>query len=257
MTTAITGKTILITGASSGIGRELAIRLARAGNYIIALGRNTDRLQRLQQVDPARLTPLVIDLGAEDAAETLKQALRSMTDQLDIVLLSAGCCEYVDDSHWDPALFRRVMNGNFFTAVNTISACLPLLKAASGRSQIVGLSSLSTSVGFPRAEAYGSSKAALHYLLDSLRVDASQWGIDVTVVSPGFIRTPMTAGNDFPMPFMMESQQAAEKIIQGISQRKRHIAFPFRLWFPLWLAAKLPLIWYRWLGPKLTRVNDI
>ncbi|RRJ83836.1 SDR family NAD(P)-dependent oxidoreductase [Aestuariirhabdus litorea] len=257
MKESITDKTVLVTGASSGIGRELALQLARAGNFVIAVGRDSHRLSHLQQADPARIHPLPLDLGDENASRQLQQALKGVTDHLDLLLMSAGCCEYVDGIDWEPALFERVMRGNFFTAVNSISACLPLLSAASGRPQIVGLSSLSTEVGLPRAEAYGASKAALHYLLDALRLDLSHRGIDVTVVRPGFIRTPLTANNDFPMPFMMGADEAAQRIIQAVSRRQRTVIFPKRLWLPLWLANKLPTLWYRWIGPKLTRENSI
>ncbi|WP_426416229.1 SDR family NAD(P)-dependent oxidoreductase [Aestuariirhabdus sp. LZHN29] len=253
----INGKTILITGASSGIGRELAIQLAREGNFVIAVGRDATRLGNLQQADPARIHTLAIDLGQDEAPDQLQTSLKGITDHLDLLILSAGCCEYVDSLSGEPELYRRVMRGNFFTAVNALSACFPLLLQAPGRPQIVGLASLSTSVGLPRAEAYGASKAALQYLLDSLRIDSHHQDIDVTVVRPGFIDTPLTAQNDFPMPFIMNAQDAAQRIIRGVSQRKRQIFFPRRLWFPLWLAAKLPMLWYRWIGPKLTRVDSI
>ena len=113
------------------------------------------------------------------------------------------------------------------------------------RGQIVGIASLSAVVGFPRAEAYGSSKAAVNYLLESLRLDLFNESIDVTIVNPGFVETPMIGNNDFPMPFIISANKAAEKIIAGIEARKFKVQFPKRLYSILALAAVFPSLWYR------------
>ena len=150
-------------------------------------------------------------------------------------------------------LFRRVYDVNVFGLVNVIQAALPLLKATGDQPQVVGVASLSAVVGLPRAEAYGSSKAAAIYMLDALRLDLTDQNVSVTVVNPGFVETPMTDRNDFPMPFLMQSDAAAQQIIEGISKRKRTVNFPLRLWITLKLASLVPALWYGVIGPRLSR----
>ena len=253
----VTDKNIWITGASSGIGRELALRLARAGNQVIASARKESALRQLQQQAPGRIIPLVCDVGDDRQMHSIAEELANITDTLDAVIINAGVCEYVDNLKLDTGLFRRVFAVNVFGAVNTLAAAIPLLRRAQKRGHIVGVGSLSTVVGLPRAEAYGASKAALQYLLESLRVDAAAEKMDVTVVRPGFVHTSMTRDNDFPMPFVMSTGQAAEIILRGVAKRQRVIEFPKRLCWSLKLAALCSGIWYRILAPKLSRVGKL
>jgi len=222
----------------------------------------------------ATVMPLVYDVSDDSITAATTAQLQDMLGGLDIVVICAGHCEYVDDAEFDTEMFRRVYEINVFGAVNTLAVALPLLAsyqtgagmdsggADSGRassansrerSQIVAVASLSAVVGLPRAEAYGSSKAAMNYLFDSLRVDLHSKNIDVTVINPGFVETPMTSKNDFPMPFLMQPEQAADCMIRGIVARKRRVNFPFRLWATLKLASLMPWLWYTIVGPKLAR----
>ena len=93
----------------------------------------------------------------------------------------------------------------------------------------------------------------MNYLFDSMRLDLHDARIDVTVVNPGFVETPMTSNNDFPMPFLMQPEQAADCMIKGIAARKRRVNFPFRLWASLKLASMVPALWYSVVGPRLAR----
>ena len=285
-------KRIWITGASSGIGKALAVKLAAANNKIAISGRSLDSLESVArecQLAGAGSTvlPLVCDVTDDSITTATTLQLQQMLGGLDIVIVCAGHCEYVDNAECASDMFRRVYNVNVFGAVNTLAAALPLLKstrsAAAGsfaaggdavsdntvsgntvsdntvaakpgsRAQIVAVASLSAVVGLPRAEAYGSSKAAMNYLFDSLRLDLHSEKIDVTVVNPGFVETPMTSNNDFPMPFLMQPEQAADCMIKGIAARKRHVRFPLRLWIILKLASVMPWLWYPVIGPKLAR----
>jgi short-subunit dehydrogenase len=119
--------------------------------------------------------------------------------------------------------------------------------------QIAGVASLSAYGAFPRAEAYGSTKAAVNYMLQALRLDARKHGIGVTTINPGFVKTKLTADNDFPMPFLMKPDDAARTIVQGMLDGKQEIHFPLRLSVPLKLLTALPRPVYEWLVGRTVR----
>ena len=258
----IENKTIWITGASTGIGATLALQLAATGNTVIASARSADQLQGLAaraKDYSGKILPFVCDVTLDEQTAGFRSQLLELTDHLDILIICAGRCEYIDDAELDVALFRRVYDVNVFGAVNAASVALPLLEEAAqknqtGKPQIVAVASLSAVTGLPRAEAYGSSKAAMIYLFNTLRLDL-QKRIDVTIVNPGFVETPMTRQNDFPMPFIMQPSAAAERIIKGIEKRKLTLNFPLRLWLSLKIPSLIPSVWYRYLGPKLARTE--
>lgn len=251
--TDITDKTIWIVGASSGIGEWLALRLMEAGNFVIVSARSEDKLNALMQRNPQRISALPVDISKESNIDAITQGLQSITDSIDIVIVAAGVVEYEDDLALDAAMYRRVFDVNFFGMINAIAIARPFLEASSHKGYIVGLSSLSMMIGFPRAEAYGASKAAVDYFLHSLIIDLPQRKFDVSVVRPGFVKTPMTSVNDFPMPFLMTADQAADRILKGMEKRKRVIAFPKRLSIMLRLLSWVPCLWYKYLGPKASR----
>jgi len=242
-------KKIWITGAGSGIGRSLALQFAAAGHQVLITGRNLSNLVSVANDFPDAITAFTWDVTDDASCHLMGQAIDEHLGGLDIAILNAGHCEYVEHGEVTSDMFRRVYDVNVFGMVNSIAIALPRLKqfaAISGRKgHIVGIASLSAVVGFPRAEAYGSSKAAVNYLLESLRLDLSNKSIDVTVVNPGFVETPMIGNNDFPMPFIMSADKAAEKIIIGIDARKFKVQFPKRLYSILALAAAFPSLWYR------------
>lgn len=248
-----------LTGASSGIGRELARLLAAAGQRVYVSARNAEALTALVADYPQHLIALPCDvsddLSMQAVFSTLPAAQRPQ--HLDGLILSAGTCEYVDLPELDLASFRRVADVNYFGVVNACKAALPLLQAAArtpaGRKpEIVGICSMSVLTGFPRAEAYGSAKAAMDYFLKALRCDV-QATIEVTLVYPGFVATPMTAVNDFPMPFCLSAAAAAKQIMARLGQGRRSIAFPWQLHWLLRLASAVPGLWYGVLMQQLSR----
>lgn len=236
-------ETIWITGASSGIGKQLALKLAQQGNQVIASGRNQQRLQHLQ-AEHAGITPLAIDL-VDANPEWISQQLAAITPQLDRIFLSAGDCLYfeIDNPDWD--IMQHVMDINFHGTVKSIQAALPLLKNSNSRGHIVAISSLATAAAFPRAEAYGASKAALSYFLSALRIDLANEGIDVSDVKPGFIDTPLTRANDFDMPFLMSAEQAAQRILKHIAKRPYQYVFPKRLHWLFRVLNAMPKLWLK------------
>lgn len=259
MTDTIKGKNIWITGAGSGIGKQLALSLAAAGNRVVISGRSQDKLENVWLSNRQNISTMVCDVSNDLAVEQAREQLQRELGHIDIAIFNAGHCEYIENGEVQTALFRRVYDVNVFGVVNSLAIALPLLRrpGASGteRTQIIGIASLSAVVGLPRAEAYGSSKAALNYMLESLRLAVAKDGIDVTVVNPGFVKTPMTDVNDFPMPFLMDAESAAQRIVKGIANRELKVQFPRRLHFFLALAARFPTLWYRRAGKMLSRVK--
>jgi NAD(P)-dependent dehydrogenase (short-subunit alcohol dehydrogenase family) len=243
----VTGSTVWITGAGSGIGKSLALIYAAQGHHVVISGRTVDKLLEVSASAtalPGKISCLPFDVSDSEAVPAISEALQAIVPHLDLVILNAGTCEYIKKQNLDPALFRRVMDTNFFGLVNSINAALPLLKAAQHRPHLAGICSLAAFVGFPRAEAYGASKAAASYLLHSVRTDFSDV-MDITVVNPGFVTTPMTAANDFPMPFEMDADQAAGRIANALQKRPLEYNFPGRLAAGLRLAQLFKGMWSR------------
>ncbi|APD86810.1 short-chain dehydrogenase [Alteromonas sp. Mex14] len=209
-------KTILITGATSGIGKALAIHAAKEGYRVIACGRNKDALDELSSnsnIDACQFD--VTDL--EDARRALSAV------KFDIAVLNAGTCEYVDIDNFEPDMFRRVFEPNFFGVVNCVDALLPKLQHGD---KLVIVDSMARLLPFTKSQAYGASKAALHYFTKSLEVDLHHKGIKVQAVSPGFVETPLTDKNDFEMPMKISAEEAAQSMLAGIENDKQTVFFP-------------------------------
>lgn len=228
--------TILITGASSGIGRETALHYARNGWTVYAVARSADKLAELSAEAPQRIVPVSLDL-TDSAALTSWFAKLPAELRFDVVLLNAGNCEYVEATNLDISAFERTFELNVLAVVRAVKAALPRL---SDGSTLAIVSSMAHFFPFTRAEAYGASKAAISYFADSLRVDLGETGVKICLIEPGFIDTPLTQKNDFAMPFLMPVAQAAERIYSGIAVGKPRLRFPRRLSLMLKLLSALP-----------------
>jgi NAD(P)-dependent dehydrogenase (short-subunit alcohol dehydrogenase family) len=224
-------KTLLITGATSGIGKALALQAAEKGYQVIACGRNQDVLNEL--ASKPNIQPLQFDVTSlEDA----KQALHNV--KCDIAILNAGTCEYVDIDKFESDMFRRVFEPNFFGVVHCVEALIPSLKKGN---KLVIVDSMARLLPFTRSQAYGASKAALHYFTKSLEVDLHDRGIKVQAVSPGFVETPLTDKNDFDMPMKITATEAAESMLKGIETDKQNVFFPRMFGFVLRFMHTLPV----------------
>lgn len=223
-------KRVLITGASSGIGQQLIKDYRAAGWETIACGRNASRLASSRATHS-----LVFDI--EDRALVMTAA-DTLSAPIDLLILNAGTCEYIDDAlHFDSQLFSRVITTNLIGLAHCLEAFCPQLKRG-GQLALIG--SAATLLPFSRAEAYGASKAAVAYLADSLRVDLKAHQIDVSLVSPGFVDTPLTAKNTFSMPGMIGVEQASACIVKGLDQRRQTIRAPWLFNRLLGLLGALP-----------------
>lgn len=253
----INQKTIWITGASSGIGFELAKLLVRSNNFVIVSARSEDKLSALKIANGERVEVVPLDVTKSESFTKAEKKLNEITDHLDAVICCAGTCEYDEGPSLNMDVYNRVMQTNFFGVVQTLNLALPLLKKSDTAAQIVGVSSLTTTAPFPRAQAYGASKAALEYFLESLKVDLQPHSIDVSIVRPGFVNTRLTKRNNFSMPFIISSQSAAHIMFDGISERKTYIDFPKRMSYSLRLLNLSSWFWYKVVAPKLRRSDSL
>ena len=245
MTETFSGKTVWITGAGTGIGRELAIQLARSGARVAVSGRRQDRLQAVAAVEPG-ISPFPLDVTDEAACRNVYRRIEQQMGVPDLVIMSAGIWVLMDGVDYSASEAARVMTVNYLGAVNTAAAALPGMRAM-GRGQLCFMGSVAGYRGIPRASLYCASKAALIVHAEALRTDLEKGGIDVSVVNCGFVRTPMSEVNDFPMPGIIEADDAARRIIAGLATRRFEIAYtwpvvlqtklmrllPYRLYFAL------------------------
>ncbi|ARY99838.1 short-chain dehydrogenase [Yersinia ruckeri] len=237
-------KHVVVTGASSGIGQQLALDYAAEGWQVTACGRDENRLMDLGMHNPA-ITACHFDIT--DLAATRKALAHCPAD---LVILCAGTCEYLDNGVVEAERVARVLNTNFLGPINCLDVLLPQLSSGS-RIALVG--STASMLPMPRAEAYGASKAALAYFARSLAVDLAKSGINVSLILPGFVATPLTDRNDFTMPMIITPKQASHYIRRGLGKGAAEIAFPPLFAALLRLTGLLPQALQRWLAKRLVR----
>jgi short-subunit dehydrogenase len=234
-------RSIVITGASSGLGAALAETYAGAGVYLALTGRHAERLAAVATACRQR--------GAEVTAvplEVTDQAAMSLwlheidhQHPIDLVIANAGISAGTGRGGEGEAQTRAIFAVNLEGVLNTILPVLPAL-AARRRGQLALVSSLASFRGVPGAPAYCASKAAVRVWGEALRGEVRDSGIEVSVICPGFVVSQMTAGNDFPMPLLMSAQRAARIIRRGLDRGRARIAFPWPLYAAAWLLAALP-----------------
>jgi short-subunit dehydrogenase len=218
----VRGKVVWVVGASSGIGAATAQELVARGATVAISAR---REAALDQVSGGRM--LVVPLDVTDAKSVAAAAaqVRDAHGRIDVAILAAGYWSQMDPRAWDTEVFDRHIQVNLMGMSNAIAAVLPeMLDRGSG--MVAGISSVAGYRGLAGAEAYGATKAAQINLLESLRVHVATSGVRVTTICPGFVRTEMTATNSFPMPFMVEPDDAALAIADGLERRRTEIVFP-------------------------------
>ncbi len=241
-----------LTGASSGIGAALAQRLLEQGHQVALGARQAERLAGLAEQFAGQVLLAVGDVDQPEQVARIAAQIEQAWGSLDLVILNAGTCEYLEPGQFDPALVERVMRTNLIGTSHCLAAALPLLRR-SERPHLVVIGSSVSWLALPRAGAYGASKVALRYLVESLRLDLSRENIDVTLVSPGFVDTPLTRRNDFPMPQLWSAERAARHIIARLPRRPLEITFPATFTLLLRLLGALPARWRLKLGQRLAR----
>lgn len=226
-----TNKVVLITGASSGIGHALALELGRGGARLGLLARRDEALSALAaEVERAGGKALALKADVRDAEEVRKATARLLEQwgNIDVLVANAGRSTTTGATALDAAEAGDVITVNVVGVVNSVAAVLPSMLARK-EGHLVVISSLAAFRGLPKSAAYSASKAAVSTFFESLRVDLAGSGVDVTVIHPGFIRTPMTAGRKKKLPFLLEVDDAARRIRRAIERRPRTYAFPWQL----------------------------
>jgi len=237
-------KHILITGASSGIGAALAELYAEPGVRLSLHGRNTERLEQTAVSARQRGAVAFAKPGDVTNAEAMAAWIGECdaSQPLDLVIANAGISAGTGGGLETPAQARTILNVNLDGVLNTVQPAVSLM-AARRHGQIAIMSSLASFYGFPGAPAYCASKAAVRIFGEALRGEWAEKGAEVSVICPGFIKTPMTDVNRFPMPFIMTTERAARIIRRGLNRNQARIAFPFPMYALVRLLAALPQDW--------------
>ena len=247
-------ESILVTGASSGIGAALAREYAAPGTRLVLGGRDAERLDRVAADCRARGAKAEANLvDVTDAPLTADWIERADdTRPLDLVVANAGISGGTFGGRESQRQARAIFATNVDGVVNTVHPAAARMRAR-GRGQIAIMSSLAGFRGLPSAPAYAASKAAARSYGEALRGSLHSHGVGVSVVCPGFIRTPMTDANDFAMPTLMEVERAAHIVRRGLARNRARIAFPLRLYALVWLLGALPP---SWTDPMLRRMAE-
>jgi short-subunit dehydrogenase len=246
----------LVTGASSGIGRSLALWLAARGITVIAAGRRGGRLEELRG-EGARsggaIEPLELDVAEVAQVRDRVRELDARDGGLDLVVANAGVGQLSSARSFDWEGCERILRVNVLGAAATLTAALPGMLAR-GRGHLVAIASLAAVRGLPGNAAYGASKAFLRYFMESLHLDLSTTPLRTTCVLPGFVKSEMTAGSRFAMPFLLETDDAAARIGRAIFAQQAELWFPWQMALATRALRLLPGPLYvrvgRWMKPE-------
>lgn len=232
----------LVTGASSGLGRALSLRLAREGYRVGLVARREAALESLRReiVDGGGMAAVLpCDVSDREAAHGAVRACAEYLGPVELLIANAGISENTFADRLVADDVERLMRTNFLGAVYFAEALLPKMLER-GRGHLVAVSSLAGFGGLPKTAAYAASKAALRVFFESLRLDLRETPVDVTVISPGYVRSPMTAQNAHAMPFLVELDDAVDRIYTAIEARRPSLLFPLPLAALAWTAQIFP-----------------
>jgi len=229
----------VVTGACGGLGAALARQLLAAGAQVALVGLERTRLAELQALAPARCRVYTPDVSDAAAMRAMAADWLAHAGTPDLVIANAGVAGGFDTARAeDLAVLRRMLEINLLGVACTFQPFVAPLQAA-GRGALVGVASLAARRGLPGNGAYCASKAGLVVYLQSLRAELRAGGVRVTTVSPGYLRTALTAGNRFAMPGLMAPEDAAARILAGVAAGRENLVLPRRLG---WISRLLGLL---------------
>ena len=250
---ALAGQRVWLTGASSGIGAAVATELMRRGARVAITARRREALDAVAGTTGMRVEPG--DVTDEVEVGRIAQALLADWGAIDLVILNAGVYEPVTPDTFRAEVFRMHLDVNVMGAVNCIQAVLPGM-----RSRRVGRIAVTSSVtgyaGLPLASAYGATKAFLISMCDALRADLASSGVKVTLIAPGFVRTPLTDQNPFAMPGIIEPDAAARIICDGLERGSAEIGVPRKALLFMKALAMIPAPLRRWYVARIARKRE-
>lgn len=233
---------IFITGGTSGIGLSLAILYLKEGHRVAVCGRNIKKLPDDFLSTYPKAEAFNVDVTSRE--EVIKAMEDFSKGQLDLVIANAGISEGTKPDWPNFESYRKVIDININGVLHTFEGALNIMKKQ-GRGHLVGIASVAGFIGLPGAGAYCASKAAVIKLCESLSIDLSPQGYDVTAICPGFIDTPLTRQNKHPMPFLMDAEVGAQRIKKAIARKRALYVFPFRMKLVVTLLDKMPRFLYR------------
>lgn len=252
------GKVVVITGASSGIGADLARLLASWGARLALVARRREKLEALRaECEEAGAEALVFEADVADEATMLamRDDVLAHFGHADIVIANAGVGGLNPAERFSLEVHRRVVETNCVGIANTLLPFVPSMLAR-GSGHLVGVSSLAAFRGLPKAASYSSTKAQQMVFLESLRVDLRPRGIAVSSIHPGFVETPMTDHDEFQMPFLVPVRKSSLLIAKAIRRRKAVYLYPWQMRWLTWLNRHLPRWLYDRLVPRLSGQKD-
>lgn len=233
---------IWITGASSGIGKEVARQYAQAGHTVCISARSRDSLAAVAKECaemPGELHVVPVDVTDCEGVQTAYSEICERVGIPDLAILNAGTHKENPVAQFDRALYSRIMDINYMGVVNCLQVIVPgCIERREGHIAVV--SSVAGYRGLPKASAYGASKAALINMCEALQPELAAYNVRLRLINPGFVRTPLTDLNEFDMPFLMEVEDAARRMISKLQGNYFEITFPRRFTFMLKVLRMLP-----------------
>jgi len=251
----LANKVIMIVGASSGIGKSLAQKLAEKKSKLILLSRSFGELEKIKSENPSAVIEIFkCDVSDKTEVKLVFEEIKSKYNFIDMVILNSAVSHRMKVENFRSELAEETMKINFLGMIYCIEQILPIyLKEKKG--VIVGVSSLADNRGYSGSGFYCASKSAVTTYLEGLSVELKRHNVKVITIKPGFVKTPMTDKNEFNMPFLMNSDKAAEAIIKGLQKEKRFIQFPLQTAIGSKIIGAIPNQLYEYLSYKFNVVG--
>lgn len=228
-----------ITGASSGIGRAVAVKLADRGWQVAVSARSVEKLAALVAERPGLIHAYPADITDGQALRDAVHGIEQSLGPIDLALFSAGGYMRESARRFDAGKLAELFNLNVVGTAHALEAVMaPMISRQGG--QIAVVASVAGYIGLPGGGIYGATKSALITLCEALRPQLEREGVTLQVINPGFVDTPMTRTNDFPMPFLIKEDEAAEAIIRGLDSKRFEIVFPWKMKLAMKLLAAMP-----------------
>lgn len=244
-----------VTGASSGLGMGLALRFAREGYAVALAARRAQRLDELvKRITAVGGRALACPCDVTDREDVHAAVARAEAElgPVDLLVASAGVGRMTPADTLNAKDLELLLRVNVLGAAYAVEAVLPgMIRRHSGH--LVAIGSLTGYGGLPKTAAYSASKGAVKNYFESLRIDLRGSGVAVTVITPGYVKTEMTAKNDHPMPLLMELDDAVELMARAVRKRAPHLTFPRPLSSLVWVGQTFPRRFYDWLASRVRR----
>ena len=249
MTTALPWTTAWVTGASTGIGRELALQLAQAGVKVAASDRVIDKLIELEGLHPG-IKAFPLDVTDGDALKKTVEAIKAHSGPIDLAVLCAGVAHPMGAENYDVKLALHSMNVNYNGILRALGSLMPgMIQRRSGH--IAMIASMTGYRGPTDSAAYAPTKAAIISLTEALKLDLARFGVKISVINPGFVDTPITQQLNYELPHIMTASDTATRIITGLRRGRYEIVFPWQMTLATKLGRMMPNTWYFWFCRKI------